>query len=62
MDGIYTEIMKQGGEEIIDILLRVYYVKWHGRWTLAVIVPLYKGQAVRTCKDFREISEKCMEG
>ena len=61
-DGIRAEMVKYGGEAMIDILVRICQMAWEvGRvpedWTLAVIVPLYKGKGCRdVCMSYRGIS------
>ena len=61
-DGVRAEMLKYGGEPIIDILMRVCQAAWETErvpesWTLAVIVPLYKGKGCRDlCASYRGIS------
>ena len=62
VDGIRSEMLKYGGEVMIDILWRVCKVAWEigevpVEWTMAVIVPLYKGKGSKeACMNFRGIS------
>ena len=61
-DGIRAEMVKYGGDVMIDILLKICKMAWEvgrvpGDWVLAVIVPLYKGKGCRdVCKSYRGIS------
>ena len=61
-DGIRAEMLKYGEEKIINILIRICQMAWEvGKvpedWTLAVIVPLYKGKGCRdVCASYRGIS------
>lgn len=62
IDGIRAEMIKYGGEEMMDRLMRVCQTAWEtGRvpeeWTMAIIVPLNKGKGCRDlCTNYRGIS------
>ena len=68
VDGISAEMLKYGGEQIINILMRICQTAWElGRvphdWTLAVIVPLYKGKGCKEiCTSYRGISMLSIPG
>merc|ERR1711872_852032 len=62
VDGITSEMLKYGGECILEWLTRVCKVcvseeKVPNNWIRAIIVPLYKGKGDRSdCKNYRGIS------
>ena len=62
MDGIASEMLKCGGECLLEWLRRVYNVcileeKVPNDWIRAIIVPIYKGKGDRSkCKNCRGIS------
>ena len=62
VDGVRAEMLKYGGEPIIDILKRICQAAWETErvpeeWTLAIIIPLYKGKGCRDlCTSYRGIS------
>ena len=60
-DEIAGEMIKVGGERVVDWFWRLYMSFESGvvpeDWTFAVIVPLYKGKGESTeCKNYRGIS------
>ena len=62
VDGITSEMLKCGGEAVLEWLTRVCRVcvsreKVPNDWVRAIIVPLYKGKGDRNeCKNYRGIS------
>merc|ERR1711872_739065 len=62
VDGITSEMLKYGGECVIEWLTRVCKVcaseeKVPNDWIRAIIVPLYKGKGDKSeCKNYRGIS------
>ena len=58
-DEITGEIIKGGGDKVVDLICRIYNVAFESGvvaedWRSAVIVPLYKGKGVRNeCKKFK---------
>ena len=60
MDGITAEILKYGGEKIIDLLHVVILDVWETEapqdWRDAVLVSLYKKGSKSDCGNFRGIS------
>ena len=62
VDGIISEMLKCGGECLLEWLRRVYNVcvleeKVPNDWMRAIIVPIYKGKGDRSeCKNYRGTS------
>ena len=62
VDGITSEMLKYGGEALLEWLTRVCRVcvsegKVQNDWVRAILVPLYKGKGDRNdCKNYRGIS------
>ena len=62
VDHIPGEMLKYGGDEAVDIMLRLCELAWETEsvpqdWMKAVIVPLYKGKGSKEeCKNYRGIS------
>ena len=56
-DGITAEILKNGGEKMIDFLEQVIQSVWESEdWRYAILVPLYKKGLKSDCSNFRGIS------
>ena len=52
-DGVHTEMIKAGGDEVLKWLVRLFNACWiNGEvptdWKEAMIVPLYKGKGERS--------------
>ena len=68
VDGITAEMLKYGGESVIEWMHRVCQMAWEeGRvpddWTKAVIIPVYKGKGDRNeCGSHRGISLMSIAG
>ena len=60
MDGITAEILKNGGEKMIDLLEQVVQSVWESEvpqdWRYAILVSLYKKGSKSDCNNFRGIS------
>ena len=60
MDGIKAEILKNGGEKMIDLLEQVIQSLWESEvpqdWRDAILVSLYKKGLKSDCSNFRGIS------
>ena len=62
VDGITAEMLKYGGEAIVDWMHRICALAWNegkvpGDWTKAIIIPVYKGKGSRSeCGNYRGIS------
>ena len=62
MDGITAEMLKYGGEAVIDWMHLICNLAWKqgvvpGDWVKAIIVPLYKGKGSKDeCGSYRGIS------
>ena len=60
MDGITAEILKNGGEKMIDLLEQVIQRVWESEvprnWRDAILVSLYKKGSKLDCSNFRGIS------
>ena len=62
VDGISAEMLKYGGESIIEWMHRICQLAWEqervpGDWTEAVIIPIYKGKGDKNeCGSYRGIS------
>ncbi len=62
MDGITAEMLKYGGDAVVEWMLLICEQAWKKRevpddWKKAIIVPLYKGKGSRSeCSSYREIS------
>ena len=59
MDGITAEILKCGGEEMIDLLEQVIHNVWESEtpqdWRDAIFVSLHKKRSKSNCGNFRGI-------
>ena len=57
MDGIKTEILKNGEEKMIDLLEQVIQSVWESEvpqdWRNAILVSLYKKSSKSDCSNFR---------
>ena len=68
IDGITSEMLKYGGESVIEWLTRVCVVCLRSGevpldWKRAVVVPFYKGKCDRMeCKNYRRISPLSIPG
>lgn len=68
LDGCAAELLKKGGDSVIDWLVRLLNVCFNvGRvpdgWCIACMVPLYKGKGdVHVCGNSRGISLLCVVG
>ena len=60
IDGITAEILKNGGEKMIDLLEQVIQSVWESEvpkdWRDAILVSLYKKGLKSDCSNFRGIS------
>ena len=60
MDGITAEILKNGGEKMIDLLEQVIQSVWESEvpqdWRDAILVSLYKRGSKSDCSNLRGIS------
>ena len=60
MDGITAEILKNGGEKIIDLLEQVIQSVWESKvpqdWRDAILLSLYKRGSKSDCSNLRGIS------
>ena len=60
MDGITTEILKNGSEKMIDLLEQVIQSVWESEvpqdWRDVILVSLYKKGLKSDCSNFRGIS------
>ncbi len=61
-DGITAEMLKYGGEVVVDWMIWIYNIAWEQSkipedWGKAIIVPLYKGKGNREeCNNYRDTS------
>ncbi len=62
-DGITAELLKYGGEVVVDWMMWICHLAWEQSkvlpedWRKAIIVQLYKGKGNREeCNDYRSIS------
>ena len=68
VDGITSEMLKYGGEALLECLTRVCKVcvseeKVPNDWVRTIVVPLYQGKGNRNdCKNYRGISLLCIPG
>ncbi len=68
MDGITAEMLKCGGDAVVEWMLLIYEQAWKrgevpDDWKKAIIVPLYKGKGSRNeCGSYRGISLLCVPG
>ncbi len=62
MDGITAEMLKYGGDAVVEWMLLICECAWKGGkvpndWKKAITVPLYKGKGSRSeCSSYRGIS------
>ncbi len=68
MDGITAEMLKYGGEAVVEWMLLICGLAWKKRevpddWKKAITVPLYKGKGSRSkCSSYRGISLLSVQG
>ena len=60
-DGIMAEVLKAGGEPVVDWILRILRKVWHeeqivDEWRTSTIVPLFKKGEADVCDNYRGIS------
>ena len=66
MDGITAEILKCGGDKMIDLLEQIIHDVWGSEtpldWRDAILVSLQKKRSKLDCRDFRGISSLFIVG